>query len=98
MRRSSFSSRPSTSRERLLAERAAEMRSAPTASEAWLFEAVRGGRLGVAFRRQVSILGRFIVDLLVPELRLVVEIDGPYHEQRRAADARRDRVLERAGY
>jgi very-short-patch-repair endonuclease len=29
---------------------------------------------------------------------LVVKIDGPVHERRRAADARRDRVLARAGY
>ena len=48
----------------LLVERAAQMRAAPTSSEARLFEALRGRRLGVAFRRQVPLLGRFIVDLL----------------------------------
>ncbi len=37
---------------------------APISSEARLFEALRGRRLGVAFRRQVPLLGRFIVDLL----------------------------------
>jgi very-short-patch-repair endonuclease len=74
------------------------MRFAPTSSEARLFEALRGGRLGVAFRRQVPLLGRFIADLLAPKLRLVVEIDGGYHARRQAADARRDRALERAGY
>jgi len=72
------------------------MRRAPTTSEARLFAALRGGQLGVAFRRQVPLLGRFIVDLLAPQLRLVVEVDGGYHEQR--ADARRDRALARAGY
>jgi very-short-patch-repair endonuclease len=85
-------------RARTLAEHATQMRKAPTPSEARLFEAVRGGRLGVAFRRQVPVLGRYIVDLLAPELRLVVEIDGPYHRERQAADARRDRALVRAGY
>ena len=85
-------------RDQQLSERAAIMRGSPTSSEALLFDALRGGRLGVAFRRQVPVLGRFIVDLLAPELRLVVEVDGGYHEARRRADARRDRALERAGY
>jgi very-short-patch-repair endonuclease len=74
------------------------MRDAPTLTEARLFEALRGGRLGVSFRRQVPLLGRFIVDLLAPELQLVVEVDGGYHRDRGTADARRARALERAGY
>jgi very-short-patch-repair endonuclease len=57
-------------RSRLLGERAFEMRHAPTSSEARLFEAVRGARLGVSFRRQVPLAGRFIVDLLAIEVRL----------------------------
>jgi very-short-patch-repair endonuclease len=76
------------------------MRFGATDSEAGLFERVRGRRLGVAFRRQVPLLGRYIVDLLAPQLRLVVEVDGAYHRSRQAADARRDRALVRlrAGY
>ena len=31
-------------------------------------------------------------------MKLVVEVDGGYHRQRVAADARRTRVLERLGY
>ena len=30
--------------------------------------------------------------------RLIVEVDGRYHERRRCADARRDRMLRRLGY
>ncbi len=86
------------SRQQVLEGRAELMRREPTASEARLFEAVRGGRLGVAFRRQVTLLGRYIVDLLVPSLKLVVEVDGGYHEERQRHDERRDRALERAGY
>ena len=56
-----------------------------------------GGRLGVAFRRQVPI-GRFIVDFCAPGVGLVVEVDGAYHAGRAGADARRDRDLARAGY
>ena len=89
---------PSNARTRTLDERARQMRDAPTLTEARLFEALRGGRLGVSFRRQVPLLGRFIVDLLAPELQLVVEVDGGYHRDRGTADARRARALERAGY
>jgi very-short-patch-repair endonuclease len=74
------------------------MRHAPTVAEARLFEAIRGGRLGVSFRRQVPLGGRFIADLYAAEVRLVVEVDGLYHAPRAQADARRDRALERLGY
>ncbi len=95
---SSFSSRPSLQKRVVLSERAALMRHAPTESEARLFAALRGGRLGVIFRRQVPVLGRFIADLLASEVRLIVEIDGGYHVAREAKDAHRERALVRAGY
>jgi very-short-patch-repair endonuclease len=98
MCRSSFPSRPSSQKRAVLSERAALMRHAPTESEARLFQALRGGRLGVTFRRQVSVLGRFIADLLASEVRLIVEIDGGYHAAREAKDAHRERALEHAGY
>src|SRR5690606_7842959 len=69
-----------------------------TPAEAALGEALRGRKLGVAFRRQVVVCSRYVADFYAPTLRLVVEVDGGCHEQRRAADARRDRVLGRAGY
>jgi very-short-patch-repair endonuclease len=74
------------------------MRHDPTESEARLFQVLRGGRLGVTFRRQVPLLGRFIVDLYASEVKLIVEIDGGYHAEREAKDAHRERALERAGY
>jgi very-short-patch-repair endonuclease len=77
---------------------ASQNRAAPTASEARLWSALSGGKLGVQFRRQVPIGKRFIVDFLAPRARLVVEVDGSYHAQRRAADARRDSKLRRLGY
>jgi len=97
MRRSQ-STRLGSHRTEVLGKRAAEMRRAPTASEARLFEAVRGGRLGVSFRRQVPLLGRFIADLFAPEVGLIVEVDGGYHAERQRADERRDRALAGAGY
>ena len=80
-----------------LAQFARAMRAAPTSTEALLFEALRGNRLGAPFRRQV-VVGGYIVDLLAPRQKLVVEVDGGYHARRERADARRDRKLARLGY
>ena len=79
---------------------AASMREAGTASERALWQLLRGGQLGVVFRRQVPLLGFCIVDFLAVGAGLVVEVDGPYHATpaQRRADARRDRRLCRAGY
>ena len=88
----------SHSRRSQLTERAAAMRCTPTTSEEALFRALRAARLGVSFRRQVPLLGRFIVDLLAPRVRLVVEVDGGWHEGREALDERRDWALVSAGY
>jgi very-short-patch-repair endonuclease len=73
------------------------MRAAPTASEALLWLALRGGQLGVAFRRQV-VVGRSIVDIAAPSVRLAVEIDGGCHQGRGKQDAARDTVLAAAGW
>jgi len=89
--------RKSHSRTTELELRARLLRSRPTPSEAALWEAVRGGKLGVWFKRQV-VLGDYIVDFVAPRVRLVVEVDGGYHSRRGAGDARRERVLRRMGY
>jgi very-short-patch-repair endonuclease len=81
----------------ILAAYAHRLRQAPTDSEARLWRAIRSSQLGVAFRRQVPVLG-FIVDFLAPSVRLIVEVDGGYHARRKSADARRDSKLSRAGY
>ena len=80
-----------------LALHAHTMRQAPTDSEARLWRALRASQLGVAFRRQVPLLG-FIADFYAPSAHLIVEVDGGYHARRVSADARRDRKLTRAGY
>jgi very-short-patch-repair endonuclease len=77
--------------------RARRKRSALTPSEEKLWAEIRGGRLGVSFRRQVP-LGNYIADFAAPAAKLVVEVDGAYHARRQAADARRDRNLGRLGY
>jgi very-short-patch-repair endonuclease len=69
------------------------------AAEQLLWSKLRGGQLGVWFRRQVVLLGSCIVDFYCPAARVVVEVDGPYHAEpaRRRADARRDRRLAKHG-
>ena len=73
------------------------MRSAPTRSEEWLWRRLAGSRTGFAFRRQL-VIGPFIVDFAATKVRLVVEVDGPYHEQRARPDQRRDRKLAGLGW
>ena len=84
--------------EALLAERAYALRCNSTRSEQALWQKLRANRLGIAFRRQVPIGGKYIADFLAPAIPLVVEVDGGVHRQRRAADARRDRDMRRLGY
>jgi very-short-patch-repair endonuclease len=74
------------------------MRFSLTSTEQLLWHCLRGRRLGVVFRRQVPLFGRFIADFLAPTQRLVIEVDGAYHGERGRADVRRDAALERAGY
>ena len=78
--------------------RAPRMLHTPTPSEEALWLALRGGALGVAFKRQVVLGGRYIADFFAPSVGLVVEVDGAVHRGRRSADARKDEKLRRLGY
>lgn len=49
------------------------------------------------FYRQVPI-GIFIVDFLCWRRRLIIEVDGPIHDRRRAYDAWREEILKLHGY
>src|ERR1700730_2420916 len=61
--------------------------------EALLWFELRGRKLGgYKFRRQAPI-GPYIADFYAPEARLVVEVDGPIHDQQEAADNERTRYL-----
>jgi very-short-patch-repair endonuclease len=87
----------SSHQRQLLRQRAQRMRHEPTASEWVLWQALRCNQLGVAFRRQVVLQG-YITDFYASASGLIVEVDGSWHGQRAAKDARRDRVLASAGY
>jgi very-short-patch-repair endonuclease len=76
-----------------------EQRGAPSQAEALLWRALRGRGLGVKFRRQVPI-GPYVVDFVCSEKRLIVESDGPAHEQaeRQAKDSVREAFLRAEGF
>ena len=48
--------------------------------------------------QQVPLAGQYIVDFCAPRARLVNEVDGECHAERRCADARRDAALRALGY
>jgi very-short-patch-repair endonuclease len=74
-------------------------RKHPTRSEAMLWTALRGRRLGPHFRRQHPI-DAFIVDFCSIGHQLVIEIDGSIHRdaEHAARDAARQRALEALGW
>ena len=82
---------------KLLRQRARAMRHEPTHTEWLLWSALRCASLGVTFRRQVVLQG-YIADFYASSVKLLVEVDGASHEKRALKDARRDRVLNAAGY
>ena len=82
----------------LLAERALFMRYNLTEIERVLWWQICGKKLGIAFRRQVPVGGKYIADFIAPAAKLIVEVDDRSHELKRTADARRDRNLGRLGY
>ena len=79
-------------------ERARGLRARQTRAESLLWSALRGRRLcGLKFRRQFPI-GQFIADFVCVERRLVVEIDGGYHDYVVAKDRSRQVKIESEGW
>ena len=77
-----------------------DQRKEPSVEEGRLWERWRNRKLGGSkFRRQGTI-GRYIVDFVCFEAKLIVEIDGGVHglPGRREKDEIRQKWLEREGY
>lgn len=87
--------RNKTSRKKMLYAR--ELRKRATTPERILWECLRRKALGVKFRRQSVILG-YIADFYCPSKRLIIELDGKVHEERKEQDATRDCHLISAGF
>lgn len=81
-----------------LQERAKVMRKEPALYERRLWTLLRDRRLeGLKFRRQI-VIGRYIADFVCLRHRLIVEADGPQHEDRIEHDAARDAWLNEQGF
>ncbi|WP_179166187.1 endonuclease domain-containing protein [Azospirillum agricola] len=77
-------------------ERARSLRQTATDAEKLLWHGLRDRRLGgMKFRRQQTV-GRYVVDFLCYDRRLIVEADGSQHTP--AADALRTAFLQAQGY
>jgi leucyl-tRNA synthetase len=80
-------------------ELARTMRKDHTQAEKKLWEVLRGKKSGVKFRRQHPI-DAYIVDFISLQNKLIIEIDGGYHEteEQKKYDEERTRVLKEIGF
>jgi len=67
-----------------------------TKSEIILWTRLRRSQLGYRFNRQRPI-GPYIADFYCPQLKLVVEVDGLSHLEKRRSDAIRDEYMRQIG-
>lgn len=89
--------RPLIPYNRVLKERARQLRKCSTVTEVMLWQRLKKGQLcGYDFHRQKPI-GSFIVDFFCHELMLAIEIDGSSYEIKVEYDARRQREIESYG-
>ena len=73
-----FKYQTATSNYNLLEDFARKNRNNPTDAERVLWEYLKGGRMGVHFRRQ-HIVADYIPDFVCLAEKLIIEIDGGYH-------------------
>lgn len=74
------------------------LRSHQTEVEQRLWYHLRAHRfMGLKFKRQKP-MGRYIVDFVWVERRLIIELDGGQHAERMAYDQQRDTWLRKQGY
>ena len=77
---------------------AQKMRKDMTASEKRLWLKLRNKQVGgLRFRKQHPI-GRYIADFYCHELKLVIELDGTIHDERKEYDENRDTFLKAGEY
>ena len=82
----------------VIRQQARTLRQALTDAEQRLWQRLRDRRLaGLKFRRQHPV-GSFIVDFYCAQYRLIVEVDGPIHQQQQEHDQLRAQELTRRGY
>ena len=78
--------------------KAQELRQRSTDAEQALWKRLRNRQLaGCKFRRQVP-LGKYIVDFVCFERKVVIEVDGGHHQEQVSSDAVRTTWLESQGF
>ncbi|WP_286746188.1 DUF559 domain-containing protein [Roseivirga sp. UBA1976] len=82
-----------------LKHNARKLRNESTPGEAILWKYVLRGKgfYGLQFNRQF-IIENYIVDFICRELKLIIELDGKYHDQITREDEIRDNRLKELGY
>jgi very-short-patch-repair endonuclease len=75
------------------AQRARELRQKMTPAERRLWQQLRANRLDNWHFRRQQIIDGFIVDFYCHRAGLVIEVDGPIHEDQQEADAEREAIL-----
>ena len=79
-------------------QRARALRHSQTLHEQELWHELRAKRFsGFKFRRQAPI-GRYIVDFVCFNMKVIVELDGCQHQDNQAYDAARDQWLTEQGF
>ena len=78
-------------------QRARCLRKNMTEAERKLWGRLRGQQLGIRFRRQV-VLGRYIVDFVSLDPKIIIEVDGSQHADDIDYDEQRTKWLESLGY
>ena len=77
---------------------AKKMRENQTKAEAILWNELKSRKLNeYKFRFQVP-YDNFILDFLCPKHKLIIELDGEYHENLKMKDAERDNYFDSKGY
>jgi very-short-patch-repair endonuclease len=83
---------------REIVQRARALRKTPTDAERTMWQALRGKQIeGFRFRRQRPI-GKYIVDFVCLDAKLVVELDGGQHAEQLQYDKRRTVALKKEGF
>ena len=83
----------------LLKDFAKKNRNNPTEAERVLWMFLKGSNLGKPFKRQ-HVIGQYIVDFVCLPAKLIIELDGGYHQlpQQQINDEERQIWLESQGF
>jgi leucyl-tRNA synthetase len=74
-----------------------ELKNNLTEAENTLWQRIRNNQLGAKFRRQ-HVFGKYIADFICLPEKLVIEIDGKIHDERKEEDAQRTAFFKEQGY